>query len=123
MILSDTVPQSALSNLTSSPIFDFRVPFSTIELRVVCSHTINRSDLTWILLTIHDYIDERLRTKGDGWLAPKHDPFGMQTDPPRISFIAQSVPGRLMTWGVLQIAAEGLYLCLPQAHKNYGARF
>ena len=28
-----------------------------------------------------------------------------------------------MTWGVLQIAAEGLYLCLPQAHKNYGARF
>lgn len=28
-----------------------------------------------------------------------------------------------MTWSVLQIAAEGLYMSLPQAHKYHGARF
>ncbi len=123
MISSATGPQNSVSNLTSAPIFDFRVPFSTIELRVVCSSTINSGDLSWILLTIHEYIDERLIRKGDGPLAPKQDPFGLQSDPPRISFVAQSVPGRLMTWSVLQIAAEGLYLSLPQVHKNYRANF
>lgn len=28
-----------------------------------------------------------------------------------------------MTWSVLQIVAEGLYLCLPQAQQYYGATF
>ena len=123
MILSATVPQNSLSNLTSASAFNFRVPFSTIELHVVCSSPIDNSDLAWILLTIHQYIGKRLRTEGDGPLAPKNDPFGFQTDPPRISFIAQSVLGRSMTWAVLQIAAEGLYLSLPQAHKYHGASF
>ena len=104
-------------------MFNYRVAFSTIELRVVCSVPIDGRDLAWILLTIHEDIGTHLRTEGDGILAPKEDPFGFQTDPPRISFIAQSVPGRLMKWSVLQIAAEGLFLSLPQAHKDYRANF
>ena len=80
-------------------------------------------DLTWILLSIHEYVDEHLRRKGDEPLAPKNDPFRFQTSPPRVSFIAQSTPGRLMTWSVLQIAAEGIYLCLPQRHRFFGANF
>lgn len=83
----------------------------------------NGTDLTWVLLTIHEYIGEHLREKGDGPLAPKQDPFGFVTDPPRLKFTAQSVPDRLMKWSILQIAAEGLYLALPQAHRDFAADF
>ncbi|KAK0510599.1 hypothetical protein JMJ35_007031 [Cladonia borealis] len=123
MILSATVPQDSVSNLTAAPSFLFRVPFSTIELTIVCTLPMDGRDLAWILLSLHDYVDEHLRRKGDEPLAPKNDPFGFQTDPPRVSFTAQSAPGRLMTWSVLQIAAEGIYLCLPQRQRYFGASF
>ena len=122
IILSATVAPNSLCNSTH-PYFDFRVPFSTIEVTGVCSTPIDGKDLAWILLTIHEYIDVRLRTKGDGTLAPKHDPFGFSTAPARISFKAQSEPERLLTWSVLQTAVEGLYFCLPQALQYYGATF
>ena len=40
-----------------------------------------------------------------------------------MNFTAQSVPSQRMTWGTLQIAVEGLYLCLPSTRRNFGARF
>ena len=70
-----------------------------------------------------EHIGEHLRIEGDGPLAPKEDPYGFQTSPPGISFIAQSVTGRLMTWEVLQNAVEGLWRCLPLARRYYGAKF
>ena len=123
IILSATAPQDSFSNLTLAPSFLFRVPFSTIELTVFCTLPMDGRDLTWILLSIHEYVDEHLRRKGDEPLAPKHDPFGFQTSPPRVSFTAQSAPGRLMTWSILQTAAEGIYLCLPQRQRYFGASF
>jgi len=118
-----TIPQKSNSNLTIPPSFNFRVPFSTIELYIECIEPMNGTDLTWILLSIHEYTGEHLREKGDGPLAPKQDPFGFLTDPPRLSFTAQSVRNRLMKWSILQIAAEGLYLALPQAHRDFAANF
>ena len=116
------MPQNSLSNLTSIPPFDYRVPHSTIELHVIPSYEIDNQDLSWVLLTEIEFIGEHLRRKGDGPLAPKHDPFGIVSSS-RVSFIAQSVPGTLMTWAVIQIAVEGLYWSLPGSGKSYGARF
>lgn len=70
-----------------------------------------------------EYIGEHIRRKGDGPLAPKEDPFGFVMPLKRVSFSAQSVPGQLMTWGVLQTAVEGLYRSLPEASRYYGAKF
>ena len=80
-------------------------------------------DLAWILLTIINYIGDRLRRKADGPLAPKEDPFGFVLPSRHLSFIAQSVQGERMTWGVLQIAVEGLYRVLPEELRYYAARF
>ena len=40
-----------------------------------------------------------------------------------VKLTAESVPGEHMTWSVLLIAVEGLYLCLPAVGKNVGANF
>ena len=120
---SATVPQNSPSNLTSIPPFDFRVPYSTIQLHVVCTVAIDGHDLAWILLTLLEYIGERLRRKGDGPLAPKNDPFGFEPSSKYISFFAQSVQGQHMTWGVLQTAVEGLYRVLPADYRYYTTRF
>lgn len=122
-LLSATVPQTSTSNLTSIPPFDFRVPYSSIELHVVPTYPIDSHDLAWILLTSIDFIGERLRRKGDGPLAPKNDPFGMVVPSQHINFTVQSVQGQRMTWGVLQPAVEGLYRVLPGEYRYYAARF
>ena len=120
---SAMVPQNSPSNLTSIPPFDFRVPYSTIQLHVVCTVVIDGGDLAWILLTLLEYIGERLRRKGDGPLAPKNDPFGFKSSTTDINFFAQSVQGQHMTWGVLQTAVEGLYRVLPAEYRYYTTKF
>ena len=40
-----------------------------------------------------------------------------------LELTVKSVPGEHMTWKVLLIAVEGLYLCLPAVGKNFGTQF
>ena len=123
-------------NLTSAQIFTFRVPHSTIELKISTTHNIDGQSLGDGLLRLHEYLNDHIAEHGDGWLAPKDDPFGWVNSGPtafkaglalnvprHISLTAQSVPGEQMTWSILLIAVEGLYLCLPAVGRNLGAQF
>jgi hypothetical protein len=105
----------------------FRVPQSTIELRVACTRPVDVGNLGNTLLRIHDYIKHHIDLEGDKTLWPKNDPFGWYVlgPDPRVglNFTAKSIVPRNMTWSVLQLAAEGLYLSLPREGRNWGARF
>lgn len=110
------VPYNSL-NSSAAQIFTYRVPHSTIELRVACTMPVDSRDLGNTLLRIHEYIGENIQAYGDSWLWPKEDPFGWYKSGPDpqtgVNFTVQSVVSKHMTWGVLQIAVDGLYLSLP----------
>ena len=90
---------------------------------------------------MHEYLNDQIAEHGDRTLAPKDDPFVWQPQGPPIrrlmnpdkrlalasslpiALTAQSVEGEMMTWSVLLIAVEGLYLALPAAGRHYGAQF
>lgn len=120
------VPYNSL-NSSAAQIFTYRVPHSTIELRVACTMPVDSRDLGNTLLRIHEYIGENIQAYGDSWLWPKEDPFGWYKSGPDpqtgVNFTVQSVVSKHMTWGVLQIAVDGLYLSLPGQGRNFGAHF
>ena len=103
------------------------MPQSKIELRVACTRQVDVRNLGSTLLRIHVYIESRIILEGDKPLWPKNDPFGWYVSGPDpqvgLNFSAESIVPRNMTWSVLQLAAEGLYLSLPREGRNWGARF
>lgn len=124
------------TSLAAAHIFDYRVPHSTIELHVATTNPIDGQTLGSTLLRIHDFINDEISRHGDGPLAPKDDPFVWeQSGPPPtpatglmvnnlpLKLAVESVPREYMTWGVLLIAVEGLYLCLPAVGRDFGAQF
>lgn len=40
-----------------------------------------------------------------------------------LKLTVESVAGEYMTWGVLLIAVEGLYSCLPAVGRDFGTQF
>lgn len=133
-----TAPGSTNSNtsLAAAQIFKYRVPHSTIELHITTTNPLDGQILGSTLLRIHDYINDKIGRSGDGPLAPKDDPFVWQpSGPPHtlgpgpmtntlpLKLRVESVPGEYMTWGVLLITVEGLYLCLPAVGREFGAQF
>ena len=124
------------ASLAAALIFDYRVPHSTIRLQVVTTGPIDGQILGSTLLRIHDFINDEISSHGDGPLAPKDDPFVWESSGPAptlgtglmvnnlpLKLTVKSVRGAYMTWGVLLIAVEGLYLCLPAVGREVGARF
>ena len=122
--------------LAAAQIFRYRVPHSTIELHITTANPIDGQILGSNLLRIHEFINDRISSEGDGPLAPKNDPFvwqpsgppqrpaaGLTTNNLRLRLTAESVPREYMTWSVLLITVEGLYLCLPAVGREFGAQF
>jgi len=88
---------------------------------------------------MHEWLDNEIASRGDSTLADrKDDPFVWVPDGPDsrprtllkmgfggstlpVSLTAQSAMGEHMTYGVLLIAVEGLYLCLPSLGRDFGA--
>ena len=118
--------------------FTFRVPNTSIELKVKTAKPISGDVLGNTLLRIHEYLNDAIEEQGDGPLAPTDDPFvwrpsgppttnskvinGLSVASP-MSLTVASVKGVHMTWSVLLEAVEGLYLCLPAAGRQVGATF
>ncbi|CAD6588760.1 MAG: hypothetical protein ASARMPREDX12_003484 [Alectoria sarmentosa] len=124
------------TSLAAAQIFKYRVPHSTIELYITTTNPIDGQILGSTLLRIHEYINDEISRYGDRPLAAKDDPFvwepsGTSLPPVRalmannlpVRLMVESVPGEHMTWGVLLIAVEGLYLCLPAVGRDFGAKF
>lgn len=104
------------------------MPHSTIELQITTNLVpIKGNELHNTLLAIHEYTGDHIGSEGDGTLFPKDDPFVWDKagPPPRtgVYLEVQSAKRERMTWGVLQIAVEGLYLALPAVGRNVEARF
>lgn len=124
------------TSLAAAQIFKYRVPHSTIELHITTTNPIDGQILGSTLLRIHEYINNEISRHGDRPLAAKDDPFVWEPSGPPLPPVkalvvnnlplrleVESVPGRHMTWGVLLIAVEGLYLCLPAVGRDFGAKF
>lgn len=89
------------------------------------------------LLAIHEWLNDEIASRGDSTLADrKDDPFvWLPSGPPRtpvganlemsspVSLKAESAPSEHMTYGVLLVAVEGLFQCLPAVGRDYGAKF
>lgn len=124
------------TSLAAAQVFEYRVPHSTIELHVATTNPIDGQILGNTLLRIHEYINDEVSRYGDGPLGAKDDPFvwepsgpprtlaaGLMTNNLPLKLTVESVPGEHMTWGVLLIAVEGLYLCLPAVGRDFGTQF
>jgi len=118
------------TNLTAAQIIQFRVPHSTIELHVTTTKHVDGQILGNALLAMHEWLNHKIASRGDSTLADrKDDPFVWAPDGPEprtrkfVSLTAQSAKGEHMTYGVLLVAVEGLYLCLPAVGRDYGAQF
>ena len=122
------------TSLAAAQIFIFRVPHSTIELHITTTNPIDGQILGSTLLRIHEYINDKIARSGDGPLGPKDDPFVWQPSGPphtlgagtnnlHLRLTVESVPGEYLTWRVLLITVEGLYLCLPAVGREFGAQF
>ena len=133
---SDNEITTSNTSLTAAQIFNFRVPHSTIELHIVTTDPVDGQTLAGTLLRIHAYLNDEIHRHSDGRLGPKDDPFVWETSgPPHtlgaglvtntlpLKLTIESVPGEYLTWGVLLIAVEGLYLCLPAVGRNFGTQF
>lgn len=135
-----TIHRSPKHNLTNARAFEIRVPHSTIELRIEPTTHIDGPILGNALLAMHEWINDIIQDKGDGPLSPGNDPFEwLPSGPPRsgskalnfalkgstlpVAFQAESVSGEHMTWWVLLVAVEGLYLALPAVGRELGAEF
>ena len=124
------------TSLAAAQIFEFRVPHSTIELHITTTNPIDGEILGSTLLRIHEFINDEISRHGDGPLGPKDDPFVWQPSGPphtlapgpmtnnlHLRLTVESVPGEYLTWGVLLITVEGLYLCMPAVGREFGAKF
>lgn len=124
------------TSFAAAQIFEYRVPHSTIELRVTTTNHIDGQILGSTLLRIHEFINDEISSHGDGPLGPKDDPFVWDSSGPSqtrttdlvvnhrpLKLTVESVPGEYMTWGVLLVAVEGLYLCLPAVGRDFGSQF
>lgn len=134
-------PINLTTNLTSAQTIQFRVPHSTIELLVTTTKPVAGPILGNALLAMHEWFNNEIAAHGDSTLANRgDDPFVWKPDgsPSRsrqplklrlgqstlpVSLFAESSKGEHMTYGVLLIAVEGLYLCLPAVGRDYGAQF
>lgn len=134
-------PINLTTNLTSAQTIQFRVPHSTIELHVTTTKSVAGQILGNALLAMHEWFNNEIASRGDSTLAIRgDDPFLWEPDgsPSRsrrllklhlgqstlpVSLFAESAKGEHMTYGVLLIAVEGLYLCLPAVGRDYGAQF
>lgn len=124
------------NSLAAAQIFVYRVPHSTIELHVRTTNPIDGQILGSTLLRIHEFINDEISRHGGGPLGPKDDPFvwetsgsprnlaaGLATNNLPLKLTVESVPGEHVTWVVLLIAVEGLYLCLPAVGRDFGTQF
>ncbi|KAL6722125.1 hypothetical protein ACLMJK_001231 [Lecanora helva] len=116
------------TDLHSAQLIDFRVPHSSIELKIMTTHPIDGQILGNSLLAIHEYLNDHIQEYGDRHLAPKDDPFkwtpsGPPRRQPAIALTAQSSPQESMTWNTLLVAVEGVYLALPAVGRDYGCQF
>ncbi|CAF9915233.1 hypothetical protein IMSHALPRED_002380 [Imshaugia aleurites] len=123
------------TSLAAAQIFKYRVPHSTIELHVTTTNPIDGQILGSTLLRIHEFINDEISRHGDGPLGPKDDPFvwapsgphtvapGLTTNNLPVKLRAESMPGESMTWSLLLITVEGLYLCLPAVGRDFGSQF
>ncbi len=127
MRYSSNVTTTSQTNLTAAQIFKFRVPHSTVELQITANRPIDGNELRKTLLAIHDYTGDHIESQGDSPLAPRDDPFAWDKSgpPPQtgVYLKAQSAKDEQMTWSVLHIAVEGLFLALPAVGRNYEAQF
>lgn len=101
------------------------IPNTSIKVIVDFGSDVGSPGIGPTLHGIWTFTDDHIETRGDGELAPDDDPFVYVTSgsqPPDFEFEASSIIGERMTWGVLNIAVNGLIVLVQKPwnrHLNF----